>query len=208
MMIHGGFLGRIDGYNQAHPKADKGIILNTRILWTYSKVYLRTREDQYRQLADRAYRYICDHFWDDQWGGVYWSVDFQGNVLNRQKQIYAQAFAIYAFCAYFEMNKDPDVLAKLETIFNRMESHSLDPIDDGYFNVFNQDWTLADDQKLSDKDADQVKIMNTHLHILEAYTSLYQVNPCENTRQALHYILEALSRQILQPRSLPCSFIF
>ena len=33
---HGGFYGRIDGSNMLHPEADKGAILNARILWTFS----------------------------------------------------------------------------------------------------------------------------------------------------------------------------
>lgn len=186
---NGGFIGRIDGNDQPHPKADKSIILNTRLLWTFSKVYLKAKDLRYRNLAERAYQYIVQYFWDENYDGVYWMVDHRGNVIDEQKQIYAQAFAIYAFSAYYELTGSVDASNKIERVFNRMENHSLDKEKLGYLNVFNRDWSLASNQQLSEEDDDQVKIMNTHLHILEAYTALYQVHPTERCRQALYNIL-------------------
>lgn len=186
---HGGFLGRIDAHGIKYPEADKGIILNTRILWTYSKIYQKTGEVQYLDLATRACQYIIDHFWDEKYGGVFWMVDFQGAVINRQKQIYAQAFAIYALAAYYEIQPDPEIAHKVHRIFQCIEEFSRDRSESGYLNVFNVDWTLADDQKLSEKDADQVKIMNTHLHILEAYTALSLTFSNPEYRVALRDIL-------------------
>lgn len=187
---YGGFYGRVDGKGILHPKADKGIILNTRILWTYSKVYQQTKDLEFYSLAERAYDYISCHFWDETYHGVYWIVDHQGNKINTQKQIYAQAFALYAFCAYYEINKNSEILLKISQIFTCIEKYSRDKKKGGYLNVFNEDWSVAKSQKLSDKDADQVKIMNTHLHILEAYTTLYGIKKDPVYREGLINILE------------------
>ncbi|MCB0689462.1 MAG: AGE family epimerase/isomerase [Saprospiraceae bacterium] len=187
--INGGFYGRIDGHGNLHRKANKGIILNTRILWTYSKVFQQSSDPKYQILADRAYQYICRYFWDHKNQGVYWMLDYHGIPVNTQKQVYAQAFAIYAFSAYYEINPTPDVLEKIELTFQCIEKHSRDKEKGGYLNVFNQDWSIAKDQKLSEKDADQIKIMNTHLHVLEAYTSLYGIKKEAVYREALNYVL-------------------
>lgn len=187
---YGGFIGRIDGFGKKHPEADKSIILNTRILWTYSKVFQKTGDVQYLDLANRAYHYIHDHFWDYKNNGVFWMVDCRGKVVSTQKQIYAQAFAIYALSAYFEIQPDPSIALQIDQIFQCIEKYSRDKQKGGYLNVFDEDWSLSADQRLSDKDADQVKIMNTHLHILEAYTALNKVIPRPEYQSALEYILE------------------
>lgn len=187
---HGGFYGRIDGKGILHPKADKGIILNTRILWTYSKVYHETKDLRFYSLAERAYQYISRYFWDKEYQGVYWMVDFQGKKKDTQKQIYAQAFALYAFSAYYELNQNSDVLQKINQLFTCIEKYSRDNKKGGYLNVFNEDWTIAKNQKLSDKDADQIKIMNTHLHILEAYSALYRLKNEAIYHEALANILK------------------
>ncbi len=84
---NGGFYGRIDGKNQLHPKADKGIILNTRLLWTYSTTAKHTKKTKYKELADRAFEYLKEYFLDPIHGGFYWQVDFQGSPRNSYKQI-------------------------------------------------------------------------------------------------------------------------
>src|SRR5690554_5269499 len=76
----GGFIGQIDGEDKRHEDADKSIILNTRILWSFSAVYQHLQEDQYKQLAKRAFDYLLQHFIDHEHGGVFWMVDAQGKV--------------------------------------------------------------------------------------------------------------------------------
>ena len=97
---NGGFYGRIDGNGKLHPHAEKGLILNARILWTFSAAARMTGDPAYLQTAKRAFRYLTDHFWDELNGGVYWSVDYTGAPFQTKKQVYAQAFAIYALSEY------------------------------------------------------------------------------------------------------------
>ena len=92
---NGGFYGRIDHHNIVQKEAPKGSVLNSRILWSFSAAYRQTGNEVYLQLADRAYRYITNHFIDTEMGGVYWTVDYKGAPLDTKKQIYALSFAIY-----------------------------------------------------------------------------------------------------------------
>lgn len=171
---HGGFYGRRDGHDQLDPMAPKGIILNTRILWTFSAAARSLREPAYLNTAHRAYQYIKEYFIDRQHGGVYWMVDYKGKPIHTKKQIYAQAFAIYAFVEYFFATGDPEGLKEAQKLYWLIERHSFDPQMDGYLEAFDKTWNLLEDLRLSEKDANEKKTMNTHLHVLEAYTNLYR----------------------------------
>jgi mannose/cellobiose epimerase-like protein (N-acyl-D-glucosamine 2-epimerase family) len=69
---HGGFRGQIANDLTIDPRADKGIILNARILWTFSRAYRAYRDPVYLATARRAYEYLTCFFWDQEFGGVYW----------------------------------------------------------------------------------------------------------------------------------------
>lgn len=186
----GGFVGQIDGNEQRNAHADKSIILNTRILWTFSAVYLHLKEDRYKQMAKRAFDYLIEKFVDEQDGGVYWMVDAQGRVKDSKKQVYAQAFMIYALSEYYKISKEEKALTLSIELFELLEKHSLDQEYNGYLEAFDQKWQLLDDLRLSDKDANEKKTMNTHLHVLEAYTNLYRLWKDDALKQALKNLIE------------------
>lgn len=171
----GGFFGRIDGNNVLHPQADKGVILNARILWTFAAAYQKVEEKSYLNMAVRAYEYLLSCFMDTEHGGFYWMVDYQGKVKDTKKQIYAQAFVLYALAEFYQVTQDEKVLKLAITVFKVIEKYSFDRQHLGYLEAFDQNWNLLSDLRLSDKDANEAKTMNTHLHVLEAYTNLYRI---------------------------------
>ncbi|MEM7574043.1 MAG: AGE family epimerase/isomerase [Bacteroidota bacterium] len=181
----GGFYGRIDGFNQLQPEADKGVILNTRLLWTFSAAAQQAELSGYRQLADRAYQYLLDYFWDEKAGCVFWTLDFRGQPTQMIKQVYAQAFAIYGFTEYYALTGQTEALERAQAIFQLIEEHSRDREKGGYRNVCGRHWEPLTDQRLSDKDENRAKIMNTHLHLMEAYANLHRVAPTTATANAL-----------------------
>jgi mannobiose 2-epimerase len=170
----GGFYGRRDGYDHLESHADKGVILNTRILWTFSKAANVMDDPNFKKIADRAYHYIIRYFVDPEFRGVYWMVDYKGNPVAMKKQIYAQAFAIYALVEYFRATGRKQSLDLAVDLFHLIENYSFDKKENGYLEAFDREWNLLEDLRLSDKDANEKKTMNTHLHVLEAYTNLYR----------------------------------
>ena len=171
----GGFYGQITGEGVLVPDAPKGAIMHGRILWTFAAAYRVLGRKEYLDMAIRAKRYVIDHFYDETYGGVYWSLDADGKPLDTKKQFYALGFAIYGLSEYARATGDKEALDYAIRLFRSIEEHSFDPVDNGYFEAQTRDWQEIGDMRLSAKDANEKKTMNTHLHILEPYTNLYRV---------------------------------
>ena len=172
---NGGFYGRMDGHMQLHPEAEKGAILNARILWSFSAAYRvlseergeRKEEREYLKAATRAKDYIIEHFIDPEYGGVYWSVDAKGNPLDTKKQFYAIGFAIYGLSEYARATGDREALDYAIALFECIEEHAFDREYNGYVEALTRDWQPIADMRLSELDANYPKSQNTHLHIIE-----------------------------------------
>ena len=178
----GGFYGRIDGYNVLHPDAEKGAVLNARILWTFSAAARVLNNTPYRILAARAYDYLMQRFMDREQGGVYWSLNADGTPLDTKKQTYAIAFAIYGLAEYVRLTNNQEALNAAIRLFEDLEAHAykwdnekISKCKNGYVEALTRDWQPIADMRLSEKDENGVFTMNTHLHVLEAYTNLYRV---------------------------------
>ncbi len=198
---YGGFHGRIDGYNNIIANAPKGGILNARILWTYAAVYNKTSITGCLEKASKAANYILDHFFDNRYGGTWWSLTAKGKPLNKKKQIYSQAYFIYALSEYYRSSADKQFLEKAIELYRLIEDHAYDEVNEGYLEAFSHDWQHIDDQRLSIRDTNEEKSMNTHLHVLEAYTNLYSVWPDESLRSQLVKLVNVFTGRIIDPKT-------
>ena len=194
---NGGFYGQIDGKDTLIPQSEKGAILNARILWTFSSAYRLLKDPIYLKTATRAKDEIINHFYDKKYGGVFWSLDAKGTPLNTKKQIYAISFAIYGLSEYYRATGDIDALKYAIHLFHDIEIHSFDKVHNGYFEAFTCEWKEISDMRLSKKDENECKSMNTHLHILEAYTNLYRVWKDKYLKQQLQNLINLFIDKIL-----------
>jgi mannobiose 2-epimerase len=171
----GGFIGQMSNDLRIQDDAPKGLILNARILWTFCAAYAYTQDDRDRALAQRAYEYLTHHFLDKEQGGYFWELDPNGAVLDDKKKVYGEAFCIYALAEYHRVFKEPQALKQAVDVFDLIEAHARDDRYGGYFEAMSRDWKPCEDMRLSDKDMNEKKSMNNHLHILEGYTNLLRV---------------------------------
>lgn len=171
---NGGFYGQMTGEGEIVKTADKGGILNARILWSFSAAYRVLHKQEYLEAATRAKDYIIDHFIDKEYGGTYWSLDYKGQPKDTKKQFYAIGFTIYGLSEYARATGDREALDYVMELYECIEEHSLDREYNGYIEACTREWGEIADMRLSELDANYPKSQNTHLHIIEPYTNLFR----------------------------------
>lgn len=191
---HGGYYGYMDFDLKVDKKFEKGCILNSRILWFFANAYMTLKDKSLLAEAAHAYSFMREYCEDKEYGGVFWSVTYDGLPLDTTKHIYNQAFAIYALSSYYAASNDSSALDFAMSLFEKIETIGTDSY--GYLESFNRKWELEDNDKLSENGLLADKTMNTLLHVLEAYTELYRVNKDERVKKALIKILDAFRNQV------------
>lgn len=195
----GGFYGRINGHDEIIPESDKGAILNARILWTFSAAYRLFRRKDYLQVATRAKRVIVNDFFDKEYGGIYWKLNCNATPIDTKKQFYALGFAIYGLSEYHRATGDEEALEYAIRLFNDIEAHSFDDKKNGYCEASTRNWQELADMRLSEKDDNERKTMNTHLHILEPYTNLYRVWKDDRLKEQIYNLIQLFIQKIKHP---------
>lgn len=193
----GRFHGRISGGETLDAEAPVGGIMTARILWTFASAYRVLGSPEYLEMALKAKDILIKYFYDPEFGGTYWSLNADYTPLDTKKQIYAIAFTIYGLAELNRATGDAEALEYAIKLFHAIEEHSFDQEKDGYFEAFTRTWDPIEDMRLSEKDANESKTMNTHLHVIEAYACLYRVwkDPLLETR--LRGLLNIFDRYIL-----------
>ncbi len=204
--INGGFYGYADANGAPDVKSVKGVILNSRILWFYSSAYQLLHKQELLEMADHAYRFLVDFCFDSQYGGVYWSVNYDGIVCDDTKHTYNQAFAIYALSAYYQASHSKEALNLAYVLYRVIEEKCRD--NNGYLEAFRRDFTPSSNEKLSENGVLAERTMNTLLHVLEAYSELYHADPFYEVGDSVRSILRLFEKKIYNSEKQICDVFF
>ncbi|WP_264563570.1 AGE family epimerase/isomerase [Flavobacterium sp. N3904] len=192
-----GFIGQIDYNDVKNFEAEKGSVLNARLLWAFSAAYKISNNEEHLDTAKRAFDYISTHFYDSQFGGIFWSLNPDGTPKDTKNQIYALGFTIYGLSEYYSVSLDKKALDMAIALYQKIQKYSYDASKGGYLEAFTRDWQPIEDLRLSEKDANEKKTMNTHLHIVEGYANLYKVWKDESLRKVIVDLLKTIEKYFI-----------
>lgn len=196
---NGGYYGEADFYGRPNPHANKGCIMHARILWTFSNAYRLFGDAEYAKHAAYARDYLSSVFYDRENGGLYWLADYKGKPLDTKKQFYNIAFGIYALSEHYRATGDGESLRLAMALFEVTETYGRDKTAGGYIEACACDWQGLEDYRLSDKDLNSPKSMNTNLHVMEAYTNLLRACEDPRVRNALQALADVTMEKIINP---------
>ncbi len=192
--VYGGYYGYLDENLVLDKESTKGCILNSRILWFFSNAAMVLKDSSLEEYANHAYRFLCEHCTDDEYGGMFWSLDYKGVPEDTTKHTYNQAFSIYALSSYYALTGEAEALERAFAIYRLIETKMKDSV--GYLEAFDRCFVAIDNEKLSDNGVIAHKTMNSLLHVLEAYTELYRVSHNEEVKARLRWIIELVDEKI------------
>jgi cellobiose epimerase len=194
-----GFHGFISDRGVVDAQAPLGAVLCARLLWTFSAASAAGGDGRHRHAADHFHALLEQRFVDPVHGGVFWMLDHQGRPTADRKQTYALAFAVYALAEYHRATGSPAALERAHALLASIEAHAADPSLGGYLEARARDWSALADVRLSEKDRNAPKSMNTHLHVMEAYAGLLRACPEQRLRERLRAVVEIHLDRILDP---------
>ncbi len=194
----GGFYGFVGPDLKVDKQAVKGCILNSRILWFFSNAAMALKDDSLLAYAGHAYRFFEDCCLDREYGGVFWSVTWDGKPEDTTKHVYNQAFAIYALSSYYAASGEEGALKRAWELFDLVETKGFD--EGGYKEALDRAFQPAENDKLSENGVMADRTMNTLLHVFEAYTELLRVTNDNRVREKLLWILDTFRDKIYNPK--------
>lgn len=186
---YGGLYGRVTFDLTPVEVGEKGGIAAARHLWSFSSSYRVLKKPEYLSMATHVYQFIKEACIDKVYGGVYWMLDYRGEVIDDRKHIYAQAFMIYGLSEYYRVTKDKEALDLAMVLYDLIESKGFNEDNGAYKEEFTREWVETPNEMLSENGVIADITMNTHIHILEAYTNLYKVAPSDELKERLNYLL-------------------
>lgn len=193
---YGGFITHFDENGEDTGEDEKSLIAQARSVFTLSFAHRAGYgSGELAELAKWGVDFMLEKMWDQKHGGFYWMLDRAGNVTESKKILYGHSFAMYCLAEYTLATGDSRGLEYAEKIFDLIQIHCTDTRYGGYFEMFEKDWTLCGP---GPKGGDR-KTLDVHMHLMEAFTTLYECSQKNLHRRKLLEDIELLLNKMIHP---------
>lgn len=194
---HKKIAGEVSNRNRRKRLEGMSLVLGARLTWFFSAIYRHDARLEYREAAQLCCRLLLDRYLDPVHGGMYWTLDWRHRPKSRKKQTYGQAFAIYALSEYYLAFGDAKALEAAQSLVELLEEHVRDRACGGYLEARAEDWSEIEGECVDDVNAD--KTMNTHLHVLEAYSNFYRADRNPDFAELLRGLISLFIDRFARP---------
>ena len=188
--------------------ANKGIVSQARTVWFFARLYNSPYgKKEYLDMTKHGYAFLRDKMYDNEYGGFYTEVSSNGDKPTRpEKHLYGQGFALYALTEYAKASGDASALELARKLFSTLEYRSHDAQYGGYREFFQRDWTAPPANAVSFMGTGpELKLYNTHLHLMEPVTTYYLATRDPLVRQRLTELIFIESNAIVRKTVGACS---
>ena len=193
----GGFFSTKYTDNILQRDAARGLVQHARHLWTYSAMHRLHPAEAYRRPAQHAYRYLRERFRDPAGPkGWFYLLDGTGQPADTRYHMYAFSFVIYAMSEYYRAFGVDEAREEALFTFRLIETHAKDSRHGGYHETFTRLFEPLD-QIPEYGTVGRNKTMNTHIHLMEAYTNLLRIAPQEEVSRALENLVDVCADKIV-----------
>jgi mannobiose 2-epimerase len=193
---YGGFLTNFNEQGHSLDTPEKYLNTQCRFIWWFSTLYRHyPRQAGARKLAGQGVDFLIEHLWDRRYGGWAWKVRRDGTALDEGKVVYGQSFVIYALSEYTLATGDPRGLDYAAQTFDLLQKYCADTRHGGYYENLEPDWTVAP----GGFTAGDRKGLDTHMHLMEAFTTLYAASGQNIHRRKLLEITDLIVKHMIDP---------
>lgn len=194
---YGGFITHFDEFGNDSGEDEKSLIAQSRSVFTYSSAHRAGYGDgKLLEMARQGVDFLINKMWDIEHGGFYWTVNRKGEVLIDEKIVYGHSFAIYSLSEYTLATGDPRGKEYAEKVFDLLQKYAVDTHFGGYWEMFHRNWDL----KGAGSAGGDRKTLDAHMHLMEAFTTLYECTGQQVHRRKLLEIIELLTKKIMHPK--------
>lgn len=193
---NGGYLTHFDVDGNDTGEDEKSLIAQTRSLYTMASAHRAGYGDgRFAEMAKHGVDFLIGKMWDEEFGGFYWMTDRKGRVKIDQKIIYGHSFAIYSLSEYTLATGDPRGIEYAEKVFDLLQKYCVDSAYGGYWEMFRRNWELCG----PGSEGGDRKTLDVHMHLMEAFTTLYECTGKEVHRRKLLEDIDLLLNKIIHP---------
>lgn len=195
---YGGFQTNYDKYGKRTEVTEKSMLAQCRSIFTLSHA-MRLGFDWPNgvESVQQGIDFLFKYFRDPEYDGYYWIVDEDGKVTDDNKIIYGHSFLIYGLSEFALLTGNKESEAEASRVFDMLQEKVVDQENDGYYEHFDRQFKL----KEARGDITSHKSLDVHMHLMEAYTTLYEKTRSEIHRKALTDVIDLIFAKMIDPKT-------
>lgn len=185
----GGFTTYFDRDGKPTGETDRTLIQQTRSIFMLSHAIRNGYgADRAPGLLAEGLDWFLSSFRDADHDGWFWIVDREGRPVSTDKIMYGQSFVIYAMSECALATGDARARAAAERTFELVQTYAADTRHGGYREMFLRDWR----PRPAGAYGGDRKSFDVHMHLMEAFTALYELTGREIHRRKLAEVIDVL----------------